>query len=96
MQPYLNVNIPCESPNTFYRVFESQVEDEELVWHRDHNDRICYVVEGCDWSIQFDNKMPVKLREGDVFRVTKYDYHRLIKGATRLVLKIEELIDGQI
>lgn len=74
----------------FYRIFETNVDDEELVWHRDHRDRTCYVVEGEGWKIQFDNKNPVDLKEGDFVSINSMDYHRLLKGSNRLVLKIME------
>lgn len=93
MQAY-NINIPGEASNTFYRIFKSEAEDKELHWHKDNSDRVCYVVEGSDWSIQYDDCLPVQLKEGDIFKINKYDYHRLIRGGSRLVLKIEELIHG--
>lgn len=91
MAAYRNVEIPCED-NSFYRIFEKDVDDVELVWHRDRADRECYVVDGRGWKIQFDNEMPFELKEGDTIRIKKMDYHRLIKGTTKLILKIKEYI----
>lgn len=74
----------------FYRIFEKDVFDEELVWHRDRRDRDVYVLESNGWKFQFDNEVPFELEEGDTLHIRKMDYHRIIKGFGRLVLKIEE------
>jgi quercetin dioxygenase-like cupin family protein len=79
--------------NSFFRVFElNELDDDELHWHRDHNDREVYVVCGKGWKFQKENKMPIELIEGDVININKMDYHRLIKGKTNLILKIVEEI----
>jgi len=74
------------------REFSSDVESEELVWHRDRNDRYVTVVEGKEWYIQFDNQLPVKLIEGQVYYIPAHNYHRIIKGleSTNLTLEIKE------
>lgn len=74
------------------RTFEENVDDAELVWHRDHNDRIVEVLEGCGWSIQFDNMLPERIDVGKRFEVKAYEYHRLLKGSGRLTLKITEMV----
>jgi len=70
------------------RVFKSYVDDDELVWHRDREDREIAVMEGSGWQFQFDDKMPFDLLPGKLFHVPKMTYHRLIKGEGDLVLKI--------
>lgn len=63
----------------------------EYIWHRDERDRMCIVIEGDGWQFQKDEDLPFELHEGDVVSITKLNYHRLIKGNNRLVMKIMEL-----
>lgn len=86
--PYENIDVPgCDF---FYRIFEETGYDEELVWHRDRKDRDVYVVEANGWQFQFDNEVPFELQEGDTLHIRKMDYHRILRGCGRLVLKIIE------
>ena len=72
------------------RTFSVEVDSEELVWHRDHNDRIVTIVEGKDWRLQMDNQLPITLKPGDSINITKNTYHRILKGTTDLVVEILE------
>lgn len=74
----------------FVRIFDDGVGSDEMIWHRDRHDRTVKVVEGSGWKFQYDNKLPFELKEGDVFTVDAYEYHRLHKGNTKLVLQIWE------
>jgi hypothetical protein len=73
----------------FIREFK-KVSEEDLVWHRDHNDREFEVLRGAGWQIQFDNKLPVELKNKKTYFVPKMVYHRLIKGKGDLKIKIWE------
>ena len=86
--PYENIEVA--DGGFFYRVFEQDVFDEELVWHRDRRDRDVYVIEANGWKFQFDNELPFELQEGDTLHIRKMDYHRIIRGIGKLVLKIVE------
>jgi quercetin dioxygenase-like cupin family protein len=72
------------------RHFLEDVEDHELVWHRDKKDRHVTVMQGDDWWFQFDNEMPTRIKQGDTIHVPAMTYHRLLKGDGSLVLRIEE------
>ena len=79
-----------EKEDGLYRVFESDVPDIELTWHRDKKNRKVYVVSGFDWKFQYDNELPFSLKEGDMIAIDKMRYHRIIRGSTGLILRIEE------
>lgn len=79
--------------NVLLREFSSDTQQDELVWHRDKNDRIVEVVSGSGWKFQRDNNLPVLLREGDRFKIPAEQYHRLLRGKTKLVVKIYEQKD---
>ena len=84
MEPYLETY----TPDYIYRVFTQDVEQEELVWHRDQNDREVEILEPTDWMFQFDNQLP-QLLKGILF-IPKETYHRLIKGTGYLSIRITE------
>tara|TARA_B100001094_G_C18026923_1_gene718072 strand:- start:212 stop:487 length:276 start_codon:yes stop_codon:yes gene_type:complete len=72
------------------RTFESSVDGEELVWHRDRQTRTVKVLEGNGWRFQLDNQLPQQLSKGDVLHIPKETYHRIIAGSNNLVVEIEE------
>lgn len=74
----------------FYRSFKKDVSDDQLVWHRDKENRKVKVYCGRGWKIQFDNELPKELHINEEFEIPKYRYHRLIKGEGDLLLRIEE------
>ena len=78
--------------DVIYRTFDENVSDIELVWHRDHEARTVTVIEGSGWKFQYDNQLPIELKEGDVFSIEAMRYHRILKGDTGLVLKIDEKV----
>lgn len=72
------------------REFDGDVDEQELVWHRDRNDREVTVVEGTGWKLQMDNELPKELMVGKLYNIKAMEYHRLIKGNGTLKLKIWE------
>ena len=76
------------SKNKYIRRFSSEVNESEMVWHRDREDRLVKIVESKGWKIQFDNKVPVEMKEGDCFFIEAYSWHRVIKGGGALVVEI--------
>ncbi len=87
MKPYKDTFV---NRNTRVRYFQQSTNSEELVWHRDRSDRLVKVLEGTDWQLQMDNCIPKKLIEGKEYHIPAYNYHRLIKGSTDLVVRICE------
>jgi hypothetical protein len=71
------------------RTFTENVEDSELVWHRDKEDRIVRSVGKTNWMLQMDNEVP-KIIEGEFF-IPKNTYHRVIKGNGDLTVKVKKL-----
>jgi len=71
------------------RTFSEKVDSEELMWHRDEEDRIVESIGSTDWMIQLDDKLPQTLTE-KVF-IPKEVYHRVIKGNGDLTVKVKKL-----
>lgn len=79
-----------EYKNDYYiRTFSSDIDEFELIWHRDKEDRIVEVVKNDGWLFQYDNELPKILNE-KIF-IEKNTYHRIIKGYGDLILKIKKL-----
>jgi len=86
MKPYKEVL----NNNSRVREFKVNTPNKELVWHRDKKDRYVTILEGEGWHFQLDNELPLELRKRDVIFIPKHQYHRVIKGKTDLLIKIEE------
>jgi hypothetical protein len=73
------------------RIFSVATDDEEFVWHRDKENRMIEVLEGDGWQFQVENCLPFLLYVNMRFIINKYEYHRIIKGASNLTLKITKM-----
>jgi hypothetical protein len=67
------------------RSFKANTPEEELVWHRDQEDRIIEPLHETDWKFQYDNNTPQSLTR---LFIKKGVYHRLLKGTGELKLKV--------
>jgi len=74
--------------NLVVRTFSQNIDEDELVWHRDRKDREVTVLKETDWQFQFDNEIPQILK--DVIFIPKNTYHRVIKGTGELNIQIQE------
>jgi len=74
------------------RTFNAAVHSDELIWHRDKQDREVTVLSGKDWQLQLDNALPVILEENKTYHIPKYVYHRVLKGKEDLVIEINEKV----
>ena len=70
------------------RVFTESIEDEELKWHRDREDRIVKVLESNKWFLQMDDQLPVELLVGESYHIPQGAYHRVIKGKGDLKVSV--------
>ena len=84
MNPYSQIR----ENNLIVRTFSQDIDEEELVWHRDREDREVTVLEETDWQFQFDNELPQVLK--NTIFIPKNTYHRLIKGTGELNVHIIE------
>jgi hypothetical protein len=88
------MNFPFEENKTegvYIRKFSNVVDESELVWHRDKEDRIVESIGDTDWMIQLDNQLPISLT--DRVYIPKEIYHRVIMGSGELIVKIKKLDD---
>tara|TARA_R110000772_G_scaffold189587_3_gene300571 strand:+ start:190 stop:723 length:534 start_codon:yes stop_codon:yes gene_type:complete len=74
----------------FKRVFNENVDSNELTWHRDYNDRKVFVESSNGWMLQMDEELPKVLNEGQTYVIPKMVYHRVIKGTGDLKITVDE------
>lgn len=70
-----------------YRVFDPKVEDDELKWHYDEEDRNIEVLISNNWLFQLDNQLPYIISNGDIIAIKTGEYHRIIKGSGCLIIR---------
>lgn len=70
------------------RSFDQNISEEELVWHRDREDRIVKALHQTDWQIQLENQLPIPFTE--IF-IPRGLYHRVIKGTGNLTIEVTKL-----
>ena len=86
MNPYKEI----QQGEIIIRTFKKDVQDDELVWHRDREDREVRIVKGNGWQFQKEDHLPILLQEGDVIQIKKEEWHRIIKGRTDLIVEIRK------
>ena len=79
-----------ELNNKKIRTFSPEVEDDELKWHQDLNDRKVTILESGGWSFQMEDELPTKLQNAKQIFIPKLVWHRVLKGDNKLVVEIEE------
>lgn len=70
------------------RIFSNTILEDDLVWHRDREDRIVEALHKTDWQFQLENELPKELTS--IF-IPKETYHRLIKGSGDVQIKVTKL-----
>ena len=85
MKPYEEVAL---TESLTIRKFSRNTRSDELVWHRDRENRIVEVISGKGWYFQTDDTLPVLLEKGARIAIPAGEYHRVIKGKDDLVIKI--------
>jgi len=93
-RPLYNINeekLPFKekkSKNSRIREFSQDVDNGELKWHVDEEDRMVKSLHKTDWMVQIDNQLPQKLTENKEIFIPKGVYHRVIKGSGNLKVKV--------
>ena len=74
----------------FIRTFPEDVDEMDLIWHADKENRIITVLEGNGWKFQFDEELPIKMRKGKTISILKGRLHRVIKGNGILKINLQK------
>lgn len=74
------------------RKFMSFLDENELTWHKDKEDREVNLLEGSGWYIQIDNNLPVTIKKDYVYKIPKETWHRIInKNKTNITLLVKKI-----
>jgi len=80
------------SDNIFIRTFSADVDEMDLIWHTDKENRFIKVLEGNGWQFQYDEDLPFEMTDGLGFPVMKGQIHRVIKGVGPLKIELHKNI----
>jgi hypothetical protein len=69
------------------RTFSDDVNEEELIWHKDRQNRTIHILSGSEWKIQLEDNLPLDLEIGKEYYIPKETYHRVIKGKGDLIVR---------
>jgi len=73
------------------RTFKKDLSSDELIWHRDREDREITLKEGEGWYIQLENELPQLMQKDFIFKVYKETWHRIInKNRTKLIINVRK------
>jgi len=78
--------------NIFIRTFFTDVDEMDLIWHTDKENRFIKVLEGNGWQFQYDEELPFEMTDGLGFPVMKGQIHRVIKGLGPLKIELHKNI----
>ena len=78
------------SENIFIRTFSEDVDEMDLIWHTDKENRVVNVLEGNGWKFQFDEELPIKMTKGKSISIEKDRIHRVIKGKGLLKINLQK------
>lgn len=78
--------------NIFIRTFSTDVDEMDLIWHTDKENRFIKVLEGNGWKFQYDEELPFEMTDGLGFPIMKGQIHRVIKGLGPLKIELHKNI----
>lgn len=85
----MKYNLPYEESSNgkiSVRKFSENVDDHELKWHKDNEDRIVIPLKKTNWMFQKENCLPEPII-GEI-KIKSGEWHRVIKGTGDLEVKI--------
>jgi hypothetical protein len=77
----------------YERRFSKDLDETEMKWHFDEEDRDFEIIESDGWMFQRDNSMPEEMKPGMIFKVRAGEYHRGIipeNCKSDLVIKVKK------
>lgn len=77
--------------NHSLRVFSSDVNENELKWHFDNEDREITFLHDSDWRFQMDNQLPINITKDLKILIPEGEFHRIIKGTGDLKVRVKKL-----
>ncbi len=79
------------SDDELIRTFDADVDELQLKWHQDDEDRLVYILEAGGWKIQLENNLPTYLSAEECLEIPRLEWHRVHKGDGNLVVRIKKI-----
>ena len=76
----------------FIRTFSADVDEMDLIWHADKENRVVTVLEGNGLKFQFDEELPIEMTNGLDISIFEGRLHRIIKGNGPLKIQLQKHI----
>ena len=73
------------------RTFSSDVNENDLKWHWDEEDRLIVCEHDTNWMFQRDNELPHRIEKDTYIFIPEGEYHRIIKGTGDLTVKVKKI-----
>jgi hypothetical protein len=86
VKPYKEIIL---SDTGVIRTFRETLDNEELKWHWDDEDRYVELIDESDWEFQFDDALPIKFPKRLI--IPRMMWHRVIKGKGDLKIAISRI-----
>ena len=71
------------------RTFSESVDNAELKWHQDLEDRYVKPLHETDWMVQLDDELPKPLKINEEIYIPEGVWHRVIKGTGELKIQVK-------
>lgn len=82
MKPYSET----KEKNYVIRTFSQNLDEDELKWHRDRENRLVIPMHETDWLFQRENHLPEPI-VGKIL-IKEGEWHRVLKGTGDLTVKV--------
>lgn len=86
--PFSETPISTGPTETVIRIFKQELQDDDLKWHWDDEDRTIQAIDETDWMFQYDNQLPIPIKSK--IEIKRGVWHRIIKGTGDLSLIVEK------
>lgn len=86
--PYENLEV---TDKYIIRRFSQDTDAEDLLWHRDRENRLIEHVSGTGWKFQYDNELPILIEPNHAIDIPAGEWHRIHRGTDDLIIKINLL-----
>lgn len=88
-KPYSDFQDPeGENQQSWIRHFSPEIEAEEMIWHRDREDRRIFILQAGGWFLQREDQLPQPIKEGEEIFIQAGEWHRAIGGEGELIIRI--------
>lgn len=86
--PYENLEV---TEHYIIRRFPHDTDADDLLWHRDKENRLIEHVSGTGWLFQYDNELPIPIEPDHLIDIPAGVWHRIHRGSDDLIIKINLL-----